>query len=254
MIVGIIALITVLFFGGPGEIFYVDNIEKGIKKNIDDKERKKEILADFKFTKSTIKDYEKIRKSEFKEFKTLYNNSTTSKVELELFFSSLQENRSEYQNKVIDQRILIFEKIQPEEWSNILASSITKSEKRIEKLNKKALKGKENYRKTQSKIESTIVNNDQKDEIIEALESFKKASDDLENTLRSINASDDKILADKNSGKDDLLKLVQNDSEKRVPFVKSVINFHQVVKENSSDEEFSTIIKTFLKEAEISIR
>ncbi|SNR33559.1 hypothetical protein SAMN06265371_101409 [Lutibacter agarilyticus] len=252
MIVGIVALLTVLFFGGPNEMFYVDDIEKGIKKNIEEKERKKEILADFKFTKSISKEYEKERKKGFKEFKALYNNNKTTKNQLESFFNSLQKNRGEYQNKMIDQRILIFEKIESQEWHNIIESSITVLEKRTEKIEKKALKSKESYRKTQVKIESVIVNNTQKESILKGLESFINTSDDLEKTLSSINASENKILADKNSSKEDLLELISNDSAKRNAYKNSIINFHLIVKENSSDEVFINIMKTFFKESEIN--
>ena len=34
MIVALVSLLTALFLGGPAQIFYVDNIEKGIKKNV----------------------------------------------------------------------------------------------------------------------------------------------------------------------------------------------------------------------------
>lgn len=46
MIVGIVALFTVLFFGGVQEYFFIEKLEKGVKKFVIEKDRSKEILAD----------------------------------------------------------------------------------------------------------------------------------------------------------------------------------------------------------------
>ncbi|WP_136481741.1 hypothetical protein [Cognatitamlana onchidii] len=252
MIVGIIALITALFFGGPGEIFYVDDLEKGIKKNILDKERKKEILADFKITKEVIKDYEKQRKKDFKVFKNIYSSFNTTNTDLESFFNNLLAARNKYQNTIIDKRILIFEKIEDQEWSNILESSITASQKRIEKLEKKASKGKDRFEKTKASVNNSNISKDQKDLIQEGLEEVGYTAAQLEKTLLSINPNSDKILANKHSKKDKLLELVKKDSQTRSEFINAVINFHQIVKNNSNEDGFNDIIKAFLKEVNMS--
>ncbi len=48
MIIGIYTLLMVLLGGGSTEVFYVDNLEKGVKKYVDDKDTKKEILDTLK--------------------------------------------------------------------------------------------------------------------------------------------------------------------------------------------------------------
>lgn len=252
MIIGIIALITTLFFGGPGEIFYVDNLEKGIKKSILDKERKKEILADFKITKGIIKNYEKQRKKDFKAFNEIYARKATTKNQLDSFFDSIQDTRSTYQNKIIDQRILIFDKIEDQEWSEIIESSVTSAEKRIQKFEKKALKNNDGFGKTKASIKSTISDSVKADSILKGIENIEVTLKELEKALLSINASDNKILANKHSDKKALLDIVKNDSEKRLPFMNAVIDFHQNLKNNSLDSEFDQIIKVFLKEANMT--
>lgn len=254
LVAGLIALITAIFLGGPGEIFYVDNLEKGIKKHVVEKERKKDILKDIKYTKSIFKDFEKERKKDFKEFLEIYIDKNTTSEQLNSFFEELQNNRSGFQSKIVDQRLLIFAKIQPEEWSNILESSETIAGKRIAKVEKKTSKGKEYNAKTKSLIESIITDNNQKTNLTVGLADVTKSTKDLEGLLLTINSAQNKILADKNSGKDELLEIITDDNNQRKPVLESLVNFHKIAKENCSDVEWDKIMKTFLKEIQMSSR
>ena len=64
MIVAALAtLITAIFLGGAAEIFYVDNLEKGIKKHVVEKERKNlDAVVNELLKKETLdkEDFEKI--------------------------------------------------------------------------------------------------------------------------------------------------------------------------------------------------
>ena len=254
MIVGLITLITALLLGGPAQIFYVDNIEKGIKKNVLEKDRKKEILNEIKNTKIIYKDFEKDRKQDYKTFLALYSDINSTTEELNSFFKELQEKRDSYQNKLIDQRLLIFGNIEPEEWDNILESSVTVAEKKMAKAEKKSLKSKEDFRKTKSNIESIILNNEQKQNLIKGLENVVSSRKELENMLLSINSSQNSILANKNSGKEDLQEIINADSKIRADVLMSLVSFHETARENCSDLEWTQIMKSFIKEMQMSTR
>ena len=187
MIVAIASLITALFLGGPAEIFYVDNLEKGIKKQVLEKERKKEILSEIKSTKTLYKDFEKERKKDYKSFLNLYMDKNTTPDGLNSFFKELKEKRVEYQNKLIDQRLVIYEKIQSEEWDNILESSVSVSEKNLAKAEKTGTKAKEDFRKTKSKIEEVIPNEAKKLALRSGLEVVINSGNELGKKIASQN-------------------------------------------------------------------
>jgi hypothetical protein len=254
MIAALVTLIISLFFGGPNELFYVDDLDKGIKKHIVDKERKKELLTDYKLAKSSIKAFEKARKKDFKEFVKLYKESSTNTEQLTSFLTELESKRNKFQSDLIDTRVSLYKKIEPQEWENILATSTRASEKRIEKLEKSKAKGKEAYGKTFSAINSTISDESKRAAINNSLKEIISSVQELENMIISVNTSDNTILADKNSSREDLLKITNKEAELRVPIIESLIDFHQTTKQNCSADEFETIMKSFLKEGSMSSR
>lgn len=254
MIPALIALITFLFLGGPSEIFYVDNLEKGIKKYVVEKERKKEILSEIKNTKTIFKSFEKERKKDYKEFLNLYAEKQTTPDELHSYFEDLQSKRTDIQNILVDQRILIFEKIKSDEWQQIIESSVTVAEKRIATVEKKASKGKEAFAKTKKQIEIFSLSVGQKHNLLKGLEDIISSINTLESTLLSMNSRQNEILANKSSGKSELLEVVDMDNRYRSPVIESLIDFHNLAKENCSDEEWSQLMKAFLKDLQMSTR
>ena len=253
MIPALIALFSILFFGGPGEIFYVDNLEKGVKKYVVEKEIKKEILGDIKYTKKLFKEFEKERKKDFKQFMDLYTNKNTSTELFDTFFENLQYSRTDFQEKIVDQRLLIFAKLKQEEWDQIVETSETVTEKRLAKIEKKEAKGKkELFAKTKAQIETTITSAEIKMKLLNGLEFVQDETMTLENFLLSINSTQNNILADKNSGKEQLLEIIAEDNEFRKSLIESLVSFHKLAADHCSNQEWDIIIKTFSKEMQMS--
>lgn len=254
MIVAIVSLITALFLGGPAQIFYVDSLEKGIKKNVLEKERKKDILSEIKSTKVYYKDFEKERKQDYKTFLNLYAEKNTSSEELDSFFKQLQETRTAYLTKLIDQRLIIFGMIESEEWDNILNSSISVADKNIAKAEKKASKSKEGFQKTNSKIKSIITDKELLQDLLKGLENVVGSERELEIRLLATNSSQNEILANKYASKEELLEIVTEDSKQRGGLLESLTIFHEECRENCSEVEWTQIMKSFTKEMQKSSR
>jgi len=254
MLIALATLISFLFFGGAGEIFYVDKFEKGIKKYVLEKDRKKEILAEVKSAKSVFKDFNKARKNDFKTFSKMYIDRNTSSAQLSSFIDELQSSRNEFQNTIIDQRLLIFAKIKPEEWNQIVETSQTVAEKRIEKYKKKESKAKDVFAKTKAKIESDILNAGKKSNLIRGLEDLEKSIKNLEALIVSINPVHNEILADKDAGKEKLIEFTSEENEQRRILLESLIAFRNTAKDNLAEIEWNKIMKTFSKEMQISSR
>ena len=100
MIVGLATLISILFFGGVGETFLVDKLEKGVKQYVVDKERKKDITADLKITAKYVKAFNKERKNKLKTFQNLNADRNKSIEDFASFFEELISDRITFQKKV----------------------------------------------------------------------------------------------------------------------------------------------------------
>ena len=133
MIVGIVALFTMLFFGGAQEYFFIEKLEKGAKKFIVDKDRSKEIILDLKEGKALIKAFNKDRKGKLAEFHTMNLDRDISREEMKVFFNNRKEERLVFQKSMADIRVKTFSKINDEEWNDIINLSDASVEKKMAK-------------------------------------------------------------------------------------------------------------------------
>jgi len=140
MVVGTIALLTLLFGSGSFELFFIHDFEKGVKEIVLDKERKSEILSDIKEVKSVAKEYEKLRSDEFKEFKELNASRTACADDFMKFFSEVQNQRVAHQSTISVYRIKINKKLEQSEWNAILEFSKKSVEKELAAAEKKSEK------------------------------------------------------------------------------------------------------------------
>jgi hypothetical protein len=131
MIIGTIALLVMLFGGGTGELFFVDQLEKGIKEFVIDKDRQKDILSDLKTSKAFIKKYNKDREVDLNYFYDINASWFTTSEDLVMYFDKMQKKRISFQNTMIANRIGIAEKITFDEWVSILQYSNISADKRI---------------------------------------------------------------------------------------------------------------------------
>ena len=92
MIIGTIALLALLFGGGTGELFFVDQLEKGIKEFVIDKDRQKDILSDLKTSKAFIMEYNKDREVDLKYFYDINASWFTTSEDLVMYFDKMQKN------------------------------------------------------------------------------------------------------------------------------------------------------------------
>ena len=258
MIIGTIALLTILFGGGVGEVFFVDKLEKGIKEFVLDKDRKKEILDDLKTSKAFIKEFNKGRESQMKDFDELNASYNTTSEELIGFFNELQDERIDFQDKIMDDRIAIANKITFDEWVLLLEYSNIQADIRIsqekEKNDKAIEKGKvkEPFVKTRDAIGETIHNEEKQKLITDGLDDMIRTFNELGTDIISMNVKNNYVLVRKDAGKEELKVMVDEMNVLRNLSFNQVLNFHMLVREHSSETEFEPIMKAFNKELTIT--
>ena len=142
MIIGTITLISMLFFSGALSLFLVEDFDKGIEKYVVEKERRKELLADLKDIKKTLKEMNEERDDYIKTLKKLNANRNTTTADFNEYQDKLLVQAVKIQDMTIDSRLQLIKKITQEEWDQIMALSATTVQKTKDKLEAKREKGK----------------------------------------------------------------------------------------------------------------
>ncbi len=253
MIVGTITLITLLFSGG-NEIFFIDQLEKGVKEYVIDKDRQKDILFDLKTTKKLIVEFDKGRKPQFKTLKNNYKSQTTNDEDLHTFFDKLHKDRLAFQDKIIDYRLSVFNKIADDEWNSIIEYSEASVTKKTTKEQKKKSKNEVAFEKTRKAIVNSLSDMNKQKAVIEGLDDMIDAFEGLGVKIESINVKENKILIQKDASKEELKKVLDEMNDLRHLSFDQLITFRSLVKENSNDVGWDSIMKAFTKEMSLSTR
>jgi|GEM_PF-2565094 len=257
MIVGTIALIAMLFGGGL-DYFFIDNLEKGVKEYVIEKERKKEILADLKISKKLMDNYNKERKGRYKAFEKLNISSETSKEDLIVFFNGLYKERVEYQEEMVNERLAVLKIINTDEWVSIMEFSTNSLEKQIEKEQKKLEKNKDKgkgvipFVKTSKAITKNVLNSEKQQILLAGLGTMINRIEELTIETETMNVNENALLTDQNAAKEELLELGNSLNEIRRLVFDELIDFHILVKENTDMTEWEKVMKEFNKELSIT--
>ena len=253
MIIGALTLLSLLF-GGGNEIFFIEKLEKGIKEYVVEKDRQKDILADVKTTKKFVKQYNKGRKTQIKEFKELYKNKATNDEALNTLYVVLHKERLVFQDEIIDYRLAIFNKIEKDEWNNIVEYSEASINKKIEKAKKKKKKNEVAFKKTRKSIISSLSDINKQKVLIEGLDNMINSFEELGLKINSINVKESHVISKKGATKEELKKLFDEMNDLRNLSFDQLLTFRNLIKENSNEVEWNNIIKAFSKELTLSSR
>ena len=250
MIVATVTALIILFSGGY-EIFFAENVEKGIKEYVLEKDRRKELLDMTKEIKNRAKTYNKARKANYKDFKALYTNYNASEDELNAFFENLTGIQRDYQNDFVDKRIEITERITDEEWANIVKLSEEAYQKKVDKQAKKKQKTKDNFAKTRKKV-SEIQTQENREAITAQLDSFTERIMEFEKAMKNVNVFESDLLVKKSNSREELLQLYDEMNDIRKEAFEALIGFHRTVRSNSSPEQGEAMLSAFYKDLQIT--
>ena len=274
MIIGTIALLSVLFGGGLIDTFFVDRLDKAVKEYVLDKERQKEIRADIKSTKKYIKQFNKGRKSQFKDFQEMLGSRDSTTEDFDDFYAELHNDRVEFQNELINDRLALTQKIQEDEWLSIIAFSVDAIDQREEKIdtkNQKALKKaeenpdkaqkkaakaekKQPFFKTRQAITDTVNNVEKQKLMLGGLDEMMTASQELERQIRSINVKENDVVVRRDAGRDELKQLAEEMNKLRRSGFDQLVQTHMIIKENTDQSQWKTIMKALNKDLNMAVR
>lgn len=254
MIVAIAALISLLFLGGVNEAFLIEKFEKGVKEYVVEKDRRKEIQEDIKTTKKHIKNFNKQRKKQYASFQKMYKDETSSEQNFYAFYELLEKERLDLQNTIIDERLAIIDKIDKDEWDAILGLSGEKHDKAQAKVLKKIEKKGPAvlFPKTRKAINDVSSDENQKTTLNAGLDALVAELEDLGAKINAVNVRENEILINKDADKTMLKSVKKEMNSMRKATFEQMVDFHSLLTENTSTEQWNKIVKAFTKEMEMS--
>ena len=247
MLIATATLISLLLFGGPEEIFLIGSLEKGIKKEITDKDRQKEIKSLISVYKKSTKDYKKKRKSQKKELSELYSSKNSSMDDFSSLFNEMIATLENLQRETIDTRLKSFEMITDEEWDNM----VQMEKERLEKVETKASKSEKKdkdpkpFSNLEELIKSLGLNSQTEEESLEQLNEVKKSYDDLVHTLQDSRNKFSQIILDRNSSKTELESVANWNNQIKKDAYFDLVDLYEVLSESVPDENWAKISKEF---------
>jgi len=226
------------------EIFLVDQLEKGVKKYVEDKDRRDEILAVTSPTKDLIKDFNKLREEQIKEFREMNANQNNSIEEFEQYFESRIKERLEIQMIMIENRVRMHGKITPGEWDLIMEMEKKVRQKNKDKIDKKLSKGKyiSPFKGVERALEQVIDDESKKNELRNALKSFKSTHLSWVEKANNFSALDNEIIAKKDASKEELIDEIMELNNLRMEMYSDIIDFRFIILEYTDDEEWEALI------------
>jgi len=252
MIVGIVALIQMIFGGGSNEYFYIAEFDKSINEYVDDKEQKKELQAHIKDYQKAVKEYNKQHAKQVKLFKEKNLDKNTPKHDYLNFFTEIIDLKKEHQAEAIEFRLSIQSLITDDEWQNIVSAGKIAISKADEKTKRK--KSKKDKPADHELIELAIeyISDEEKNKrVIEAYDEFKESAIDFKNTYDNINVVDHSLLVNKSATKIEMEKFADSLNSLRLEMYPTYLDFLYKLNQITNDEEWEGIMKDLNKAIKI---
>jgi len=244
MIISTITALSLLFGGGNlGAFFEIPKVEKLIKENVEDKDRKKEAKA---ISKEYFKVVRKLRKEEnkvIKELKKVAAIRSTTKEELNGLIDSISSIDLKGQQTWIKLRLDITKIITKEEFDNVITAGTTE-DKKVEKQNLKAKQKRDKaLQDIRTSLKEVITDQAKIDKVLEDFQQYEDAVNDLFKMHEEINYRLDETLRKYEASEEELQTLMENVGKYNDGVLNAFETFNFKLVEQTTDEEWENINK-----------
>jgi hypothetical protein len=150
---------------------------------------------------------------------------------------------------MVDTRIVVIDKIDDDEWDEIMRMSEEEAQNEKAKEEEKEIKGKIKniFEKMESTIGKSIDDTNRADNVLKSLQKFKTSYYNLESNIIDRYPEDNKILIKKNSGKEELNLIYSEVFTLRESNLAALTDFHFKVLEQTNEKEWKKIMKEMNK-------
>ena len=252
MLVALISILVASLFGSGGSSPYLHpNVEKVIKKSIEDADRKKEALA---IARGYKKEWKALKKIEKKQAKSISKMNRDPNVEAEVLAEAFQQSRGQRKDlhlQLITARVKIQNLVTDEEWDAGIDKILDIKPKAAKKLDKAEAKAQIHQNKkiaaVRKDIEAVFTDPAKKGQVEQ---SFLRFEDDLTNLLvesQSITYKDLEILRDRQASSEDLQAVADHLEELTARVHASYLDLRQDLISLSSEDTWPKLAKALGK-------
>lgn len=246
MLIGLgIAIIAILFGGGHSEMLFTQ-IDKYVKKNVDDKERKELVISEIKDVKKLQKNYQKKTKKFTKEMGALISNHSTTKEEFDTYFATVVDFEKETDAVLIPKRVKVQNTLTQEEWDDILEAI----EKKITKDDKSKDKSLKSVQKALEKVQAQILKHTEEtyqNEVSATLNDFSKKFYSNCEEVVNYPEEDKKTLLNKNATEEDLFEVIRKNNKKWIELFDLYSDLHGDLTKIIPEEKWKSVAKQLNK-------
>ena len=249
MLVATLSLLIGMLLGGSNiPVFIVEELPKEIKRNIDDKERKNEILSILKVYEKEFKNSQKSLDKLKKKMKKLNLDRNSEKDSIYQVLNDASDLWEKLQASGVDNRVLVQEMLTQEEWEKIISKSIDElSKKEVKNLEKEHKNFDKEYDKLQSAIAKQITNPERLKIIDQSFLDFKILLKDYIQSNKEKTLRYNDVFQNLNATKSDLAEAVSFVDESRTKLFDGIVKLHFELTEITTEEEWTKIAKSVNK-------
>jgi hypothetical protein len=243
MIISTIAVISMLFGSGLGAFFEIPQVEKLIKENVEDKDRKKEATT---ISKEYFKAVKKIRNEENKVIKELKKAAairSTTKEELNVLIDSISSIDLKGRQTWVKMRLEITKILTKEEFDKIIIAGTTE-DKKVEKQNLKAKQKRDKaIQDIRVSLKEVITDQAKINNVLEDFQQYEDAVNDLFKMHDEINYKLDETLRKYDVSEEELQTIMENVGKYNDGVLNAFETFNFQLVEQTTDEEWENINK-----------
>lgn len=246
LIAGLIALLSMML-GETHMPFLLPNEEKSIDKIIKDKVKRKQLTFIAEGIEEKESQYKKDKKKYTEKLEKLNLNRNATSAEFRVATDQIHRINKEAFSYMVKVRLSIDEFLTDQEWNAI----ITDGKKRYHKTKTKYEKAYPDFEKAINKlivqIDNTIEDKEKSRLITKRIRMFSTLTLQNSKKISSYNIYDHPVLSDINSTEKELKLLGEEILKLRGEVVKEYILIHNLIVENTTEEEWPKIMKKINK-------
>jgi len=249
MLVGLVPYFMLLFGGGQIESFYILDFEKGVENYVTSISRRDEAKAILSVYASAYQEFIKAHKKLLKELQKKNLDYTTTEQWYKDFFIVAMEERRKLQASFISGRLRLQDVITEEEWTKIIELTSADVAKLVDKKKKKREKkeGNDVFQKLSNSIKETIPDVEKKTKSLESLNDFKDKYKLIGESYENMHESESEVLTNRQASREEMQEICNSLNKLRESLSASFIKLLWNLKDNTSEKEWSILVKDFNK-------
>lgn len=247
MLILLFSMLFKLLSGGPAEVFQIPNLEKEIKANVVDEQRKEDLLVLVKTAKRQSKEFMKFRRIQTKVLKKYNADRTVESDKMIEVFESYHSRRLVLQDSMISYRLQFQSLFTDEEWALVIGKTEFPDGNKVYKAEKAQEKADEAIDKVFTEIDKAIVKNiadtTKRDVVLTSMTGFEAIFYEFNRLGQTMNYTDMEYMKNRALVKSELDEFYVEQNELRVRGMKAFVDFRDAGLQNTTEEEWKAITK-----------